>query len=264
MAGIETDKKMTIYNHSFFQDLFCAEKENWWYRGREKIIVDLLRKTFKDRFRKKKILDLGCGTGRMMVVLRDFGQVSGADISDEAITFCQKQGFQNLKKIDAEKSLPFPNETFDLITAFDLLEHLKNDQKILLEINRLLRPQGLLLVTVPALPVLWSKHDEAFGHQRRYLKKDLILKVQKTNFQVIRLTYFNFFLLPGIFLGGRLVNLLFKSKHRSHILKLPSFLNWLVTQIYFAEGFIASKFNMPLGSSLLCLAQKIDKNERNN
>lgn len=244
-------------NIEIYDKMYQLEKNNWWFRGRRKIFLDFLDTTCKDG-RRRRILDVGCGTGIMLGYLAQYGQVKGVDISKRAIAFCQARGFKNVHLGDAQK-LPFPDNSFDVITAFDILEHIKDDQEALKEFFRVLRPGSFVLLSVPAFPIIWSSHDEVLHHFRRYSPTYIKKILRKANLKFSRITYFNTFLFfPAFIFRGSiaLLNKLRVLKEHVDLSERPSLINNLLTQIFNLESTVLRFIDFPFGLSLLVKAEK--------
>src|SRR5207244_1565920 len=128
------------------------------------------------------VLDAGCGTGRNMLEFAGLGTVEGVDASPEAIEFCRRRGLDGVREGQIE-SLPYADGTVDLILATDVLEHLRDDYAALAELRRVAAPGGRLLATVPAYQWLWSQHDAAHHHFRRYTYRLLRSRLQMTGWE---------------------------------------------------------------------------------
>jgi ubiquinone/menaquinone biosynthesis C-methylase UbiE len=154
-----------------YERMFRFEDTYWWFVARRHLIATLLG-DFSGSNRNLSLLDIGCGTGAMLDELEPFGTVIGADFCEEALGFCKRRGANlgnsyRLCRADA-RHLPFPPDTFDAVTAMDIIEHIREDDQAITEIARVLKPGGRLFATVPAFMSLWSGHDEALHHFRRY------------------------------------------------------------------------------------------------
>lgn len=148
------------------QRLAEYEEWYWWHRARQTIVTTLLRRHLPEGVPSRRVLDVGCGAGATSLVLREFGTVLGVDFGVEAATAARGRGLQSAC-MDAGH-LGVRDESFDIVVALDVLEHLDDDVAAARELRRVLKPGGLLLVTVPAYRWLWSDHDVALGHRRRY------------------------------------------------------------------------------------------------
>jgi SAM-dependent methyltransferase len=141
------------------------------------------------------VLDAGCGSGRTMEDLRDYGEVSGIELDPDAAALARARGCGEVE-IGTLEALPWEDGTFDLITCLDVIEHIPDEHLALAELRRVCRPGGWLLVTVPAYQALWSLHDEANHHYRRYARRTLRAAAVATGWRVQRMSSFNSFLLP--------------------------------------------------------------------
>src|SRR6185295_3349533 len=133
-----------------------VEASHWWFVGRRQIIRSFLQRLIPDLQTNREgqaatvhILDVGCGTGANLEMLSEFGAAEGVDVSNEALTFCRQRGLNNVKLGEAEK-LPYPDESFDLVTGLDVVEHLDDDLAGLREMRRVLKPEGVAFLFVPA------------------------------------------------------------------------------------------------------------------
>lgn len=226
----------------------------WWFVGRRAILDRVLRRFGR---RCRKAVDVGCGSGRNMQLLSCHADwVMGFDRSPAALELASAHGFPT-SRADGE-AIPLADSSVDLLTAFDVLEHLDDDLAALDEFHRVLRPDGLLLVTVPAYRFLWSEHDEALMHRRRYIASELHAKLTRTGFQVIKRSYavfFTFFPIVGYRLFRGLIPKNPLAPKASHIM-LPPFLNRFLILLLRLEALMLGKMNLPWGTSIVALAQK--------
>jgi len=237
--------KKSLYNlHS------QLENRHWWFRARQKIILALIDKFFLS-CKGLKILDAGCGTGEFIPLLEKHGQVYGIDNSQEAIKICKNRGFQ--AKRGSLLSVPFSDGFFDLTLALDVIEHIDNDLIALRELKRVTKPDGLILITVPAYQFLWSAHDLAHHHKRRYSSKILKNKLKEAGFEILKLSYFNTILSP-IIISLRLIKKLIHSK-KPDIGTVNPLLNYLLKLLFYIEAPIIKYFNLPFGISLVAVAR---------
>src|ERR1041384_6864579 len=177
--------------------LYQVEDSHWWYVGRRRIIrslVDKIRATLNNP--NPRILDVGCGTGANLKMLADYGRAEGVDISPQAVEFCRERGLDSVK-LGAAEQLPYENDSFELVTALDVIEHLDDDVAGLREIRRVLRRDGRVLLFVPAFMFLWEVLDDVSNHRRRYTLPGLLKAVEAAGFSVEWSSYANIsFFLP--------------------------------------------------------------------
>jgi SAM-dependent methyltransferase len=226
----------------------------WWFVGRRMVLDTVLRWFGK---RTHVAVDIGCGSGGNMKLLAHHADVvMGLDRSPAALELAAAHGFQTANA-DGQ-AIPFADCSVDLLSALDVLEHLDDDMRALEEFHRVLRPDGLLLVTVPAYRFLWSEHDEALMHRRRYVASELHAKLTRSGFRVLKRSYAVFFtFFPIVFY--RLFRGLFPkdplAPKASHI-ELPGFLNDFLIQLLRFEAWMTRAINLPWGTSIVVLAQR--------
>jgi SAM-dependent methyltransferase len=237
---------------------FALEDGHWWFRGRRALAARLLA-LHLPRSPRPRILDLGCGTGANLAALAARGDAFGCDLAEAALGYCRRRGIASLARADAS-GLPFKASSFDLVTLFDVLYHqdIQSDVAVLGEVRRVLKTGGMCLITDSALPSLGGPHDEAFGARERYTRTTLKQRVERAGFQNIRLTYFYFIVFPAIFLVRQIHKLRFSagSAPRSDLAPVSPWLNALLARIMSWEAALAAQINLPLGSSIVCLARK--------
>lgn len=180
---------------SVYDEIYATEDTHWWFRGRRAVIRALLERAGVRA--PVRGLDAGCGTGRNLVEFKWLGEFTGVDPSANAVEFCKARGLESVVQAHIEH-LPFDDETFDLVFAFDVLEHLDDDRRGLRELRRVARPGARLIATVPAYRWLWSQHDDTHQHRRRYVRPQLLAAVRATGWRPLFATYFNSLLLPPI------------------------------------------------------------------
>lgn len=240
----------------FYKEYFYFEEKHWWFCGRWKIVSFFLRIYLKAKM-LPKILDIGTGTGKMFELLSQYGGVTGIDNSRIAIKFCRERGVTNVINADAQ-SIPFKDFSFDFVCAMDIIEHLNNDIISVREFYRVLRRNGILLLTVPAFMFLWGSHDEINIHKKRYNIKEISNIIRRTGFKIEKLSYFNFLLFPVIFFI-RVGKKLLKGKESKSDLKDYAYLiNKVLEGIFSFERFLLKYWNLPFGGSILCIARKME------
>ena len=168
------------------------EDRHWWHIGRRRVVADALERLPLGP--TAQLLDAGCGSGGSLGTLRKFGEVSGIDINPESVALARGRGFEDVRT-GAVEDLPWADETFDVVTLLDVLEHTADDRVTLREMHRVTRVGGHLLVTVPAYQALWSNHDVVNAHYRRYSRRTLRAAALGAGWSVERMTPFNSLLL---------------------------------------------------------------------
>lgn len=235
-----------------YQDLYQLEDKHWWHISKRRAIHKLIEKYSISK--NSKILDIGCGTGKNMEELQEYGSVYGLDSSPEALKFCRKRGLKNLRLGSAEKTNLATN-FFDIITILDVLEH-TDDNKVLTEIRRILKKGGIIVLTVPAFPWLWSRWDEVLDHKRRYTKNTLKKILTFHNFHLIKMTYFySFLVLPSLIIR-RIKQKFSKNFYQSDFKLSNPLLNFFLNNLSKLEFFISEKLYIPFGTSILVVAKK--------
>jgi len=241
--------------------MFQLEDTYWWFVARRWLVRDLLsnyRPTMsRQGVSRPRILDVGCGTGATLELLAEVGQAVGLDSSRDALRYSRRRGKHRLL-LGRGEALPVAEESFDIITALDLLEHIPDDAAAVREFARVLRPGGILLVTVPALPWLWSEHDEALDHLRRYTRKRLQGVLKSAGLRVERLSPLIALLLLPIAALRMLQRLLPKKKSQPETAFIipPRLVNWLLIGLLWFENRWALRWNLLVGVSLMAVARK--------
>lgn len=176
-----------------YDAFFRAEDRHWWFRARRRILGDVLARLYPSG--GLAIADVGCGTGGMLPLLGRFGRVTAVDDAPRARDYCARRGFGEVLTPEAWGAR---KERYDLVTSFDVVEHVEDDVAFLRELGSRLRPGGRLLVTVPAYPFLWSVFDELNHHKRRYTRPRLERAIAAARLEVERATHFNTLLFPPV------------------------------------------------------------------
>lgn len=243
-----------------------VEDTHWWFVGRRAILESFLRTIVADLSESLglggadeipsvplRILDVGCGTGANIKMLSQFGEAEGVDVSDDALEFCRKKGLK-VEKGTAEE-LPYADESFDLTTALDVIEHLDDDVAGLKEMYRVTRKGGRSLIFVPAFMWLWGVQDDISHHRIRYTKRQIVDRLKAAGYEIERATYANFTFFAPI-LGGRTIMKLTGVKPESENNINISALNGLFGKIFSAESLWLKNLNFPFGVSIVVVAKK--------
>lgn len=237
------------------------ERDHWWFRARRRIFARCLERLVP-RTPGGWILDLGPGSGVNLDVLSNHGRLVSLDLSQRSLSTCRQVAAElgassALTRADATR-LPFLDHSLPLVCALDVLEHLPDDLATLREARRVLKPDGHLLLSVPAHPWMWGRQDVLAEHVRRYRRSELRAKVEAAGFEWVRLTYFNALLFPPIALVRLLMRpfLAHSTKRGSDLsVKLPFGLDGLLYWSFALEAGWLPRRNLPWGVSLLGLAR---------
>ncbi len=232
-----------------------VDDHHWWYRGRRRIIrAELDRLALPVGAR---VLDAGCGSGRTLEELVDYGAPAGIELDPDAAELARSRGVAEVL-VGRLEELPWSADTFDLITCLDVLEHTPDDRLTLAELRRVCKPGGFLLITVPAYQALWSLHDEANHHYRRYSRRSLSSAASQAGWSVVRSSSFN-----SVLLAPAAVVRLAQRRFGTHNgytndLELgPGWLNQALEQpLRLEASWLARGRSLPAGLSLLALLRK--------
>ncbi|MBU2623906.1 MAG: class I SAM-dependent methyltransferase [Proteobacteria bacterium] len=236
-----------------YSEMYLNEDHHWWFVSRRMIIKKILSNYLPVK-QERRILEVGCGTGGNLELLSNYGKIHAIEIYDEAIAMADKRGLCHVAKSSLPGDIPFEGG-FDLICMLDVLEHIDDDFSALESVGKRLNPGGKILITVPSCKFLWSEHDVALHHKRRYGKKQLMGLVQVSGFRIIYHTYFNMLLFPVIAVIRSLNNI--NDKECGTDVSMPSrLINLLLTAIFSSERFLLPRISLPFGTSILMLAEK--------
>lgn len=220
--------------------------DNFWHKSKAKLVQVLFEKLNLTSI--PNILDIGCGAGEIVSVLKRFGGLWVNDVNKSAL---MRVNLPENHKLLGDFSKLSVSKKFDVITMLDVLEHIEDDRLAIKKAKALLNPGGFLVVTVPALSVLFSGHDRFLKHFRRYDHQ--VLKRLLGDFNIIYSSYWNFFLFSPFFI----LRLLQKNKEVRGYPKISSFENKLFYKILCFENFLIKKgFHLPIGVSLIAICRK--------
>jgi SAM-dependent methyltransferase len=238
-----------------YQELYDLEETYWWFVGRRSLVRQMVeRHVGKAHLR---LLDAGCGTGGTLSRMTGLGELYGFDFSEFALSLCRDRGFSLLTAGDLT-ALPYQSGAFDVLLSCDVLEHVDEDRVGLAEMARVLKPGGHLVITLPAHAFLWSEHDEALAHRRRYSAKEVRVMLQEAGLEVVKLSpvvTVAFLPILAFRLGQRL------RRHTSDEPKtdlriLPRPLNNMLIGLLSFENWLLRFTNLPVGTSLVAVARK--------
>jgi SAM-dependent methyltransferase len=240
-----------------YERMYQVEDSYWWFVGRRRLANVLIERWITPCCSKPRILDIGCGTGGNLAFLARRGQGTGVDLSPLALSLARRRNLPGLAQASG-LALPYPDQTFDLVTLFDVLYHrwISDDNRAIQEAYRVLRPGGWLLVTDSALPSLWSAHDEIYYARQRYTLAIVREKLNQVGFRAGFFSYTNALLLPFV-AATRTMTRWLPSTGDVDLQPLPGWLNKLLTGVRGLEAaWLGRGGTFPLGSSLICLTQK--------
>lgn len=227
------------------------EDEHWWFQGKKYLVEGILDGMDVPT---GVSLDIGCGTGIFLRMLKKRGTAYGLDISERALSYCRTNKCDSLVRA-AGSPLPFKDNSFSLVTLLDMIEHVDNDLDVMKEVYRVCKPGGLVVITVPAFSFLWGSHDDSHHHKRRYVLPQLREMTLSTGFMLEKETYTNFFIfLPVLF--RRILSRKSASVRESDLRPTPRPINEMLKWIYRFEAFYLKKGKFPWGVSLLMVLRK--------
>lgn len=241
-----------------YYKMYRFENTYWWYRGLHELIARfVLKRRSRHSGESFRILDAGCGTGRMVELLSPLAAVEGIDYSEEAVSLCKDRGLENVTRVDLNTWLP-PDGIYDMVISSDVICNagITDDMNVVAKFHRALKPGGLLLLNLPAFEALRRRHDIAVAGKRRYRKHRTLIQTRQIGFNTVRATY----RLPPLFfvmlLQKHLLERFDKEKVESDLKPLPSAINALLLRLHRIENRLISwGISFPLGSSLFLVLE---------
>ena len=236
-----------------YEQMAELDQRHWWFTARRRILAELIERVVKPP-KDARVLELGAGTGHNLDMLSRFGAVEASELDPIA----RKLASERLGREVKEAALPdlsmFPEASYDLIALLDVLEHVPDDNGSLQAIRTRLKPGGALLLTVPANPWMWSAHDVAHHHHRRYRKGEIDRLAKQAGFEVELLSPFNSLLFPPIAavrLFGKMTG-----KDDSDDAMPGALVNKTLDTIFGLEGSLIGRVPMPFGVSLVAVLRR--------
>lgn len=233
-----------------------AERDHFWFRGLRRFVAPLVAEAVKGKT-SATILDCGCGTGHNLSMLRQHGRAVGIDLTSSGLAFAHRGGERAVAQASATR-LPFADATYDLVTSFDVIYALEDDDERLAiaEMFRVLRPGGHLIVNAAAMDLLRGNHSVLAGEVRRYSRASLDQRLRTAGFEIRRITYTNATILPVV-AAVRLMQRVSGHQESQQEISIPSWpINAAFNGALAIEAAALRIVNMPFGSSLLALARK--------
>jgi SAM-dependent methyltransferase len=228
------------------------DQDHWWFVARRRIIAKLIESHIAPP-PGARILEMGCGTGSNLALLGRYGAVDAVEPDDQARALAAARSGLPVRGGMLPDGVALDDGAYDLIAMLDVLEHIPGDHEALTALRPKLRPGGRMLVTVPAMPWLWSAHDVAHHHQRRYTAKSLRRTFETTGFRVRHLVYFNSLLFPLV-VAARGVGKLTGHKGGDDAMP-PRAVNAVLQRIFAAERYFVARGSLPFGVSLGIVAE---------
>jgi len=233
-----------------------VEERHWWFASRRAIVERFINRLNLPA--DAALFEPGCGTGGNFAMLARHGRVFAMDTDPHALRFATALGKAQVARGSLPDTIPFTGQDFDLILMSDVLEHLDNDVAALRALQHRLKPRGWLLATVPAMQWLWSGHDQAHHHRRRYSATSLRRVARAGGLDVAYLGYFNFILFPvvaGVRLAQRLRNRENAGEASNYTTTPSRPINAILRRVFSSERHLLELMPMPFGVSLLMLGR---------
>ena len=226
------------------------DERHWWYRARRRILETLIARKI-ELPADARILEIGCGTGHNLEMLRRFGRVDGIEIDPAARAVAAKRLGHAIGDAPLPDLTGVPERAYDMVAVLDVIEHVDEDVASLRSIAQRLKPGGKILITVPAFPWMWSAHDEVNHHKRRYTRASLRKAVEEAGLRVEMLSWFNSLLFPlaaAARLAGRVTG-----KSDSDDKLPPKPVNGLFETLFGLERYALGRLPLPPGVSLVAI-----------
>ncbi len=235
-----------------YEVMASVEDRHFWFVQTRAIIRDAM--VAAGLGPDSRVMDLGCGTGGTMRTLKDLVDWTGVDVNPFAARLAQERSGAPVVVAEAAR-LPFDDQAFDGVTALDVLEHIQDDAAALREIRRVLRPGGALIATVPCHPILFSSHDRALQHVRRYTRTGFLERLRDADFTVQRATWVNSLLFP-LAAATRLADRLRPDRKATSDAALGlGPLNDVFLRVFGWERRLLRHVDMPIGLTLMVVAR---------
>jgi SAM-dependent methyltransferase len=237
-----------------YREMADLDQRHWWYRGRREVLADLIRRVVAPPARAQ-ILEIGCGTGHNLAMLREFGNVDAIELDDESRAIAEERLGRKIISARLPELEGVPDRHYDLVATLDVIEHIDEDDAAVAAIAGKLKPGGKFVMTVPAHRWMWSAHDAVNHHKRRYSKADLKRLIEGSPLKLDKIGYFNSLLFP-LAVADRVASKV-RGKDSADV-KLPSRpLNAALEKVFAAERHLVGRLPLPPGLSLFAVASAI-------
>lgn len=240
-------------DRSVYRRLDRLEGEHWWFCARRSILTSVIGR-YAPRRRELRILEAGCGTGGNLATLSRFGQLEAFELDNDARAIAARKLPIDIKQGRLPDGIPYAPGSFDIVAALDVIEHVQDDAASLAQLAAQLTDGGRLIMTVPAMPWLWSRHDEVHHHHRRYTRRHLEEVLKLAGLRPVAITYFNTLLFPAI-AAARLGKKALGIEDRADDAMPSRAVNAALKNIFAFERHLVGRVPLPAGVSLLAVAE---------
>jgi len=236
-----------------FDRMAELDEEHWWFTARRRILAEVISRVVRPP-KTARLLEVGCGTGHNLPMLAHFGEVDACELDDAARTLASERFGRPVREAKLPDLGMFPEGAYDVIALLDVLEHVPDDRPAIDAILTRLKPGGALVLTVPANPWMWSAHDVAHHHFRRYTKRQLKSLALAAGYRIELLSYFNSLLFPAV-AAARIVGKLGGRDAADDSMPSPV-VNGLLDRIFGLEAALVGRVPMPFGVSLVAVLRR--------
>ena len=236
-----------------FDRMAELDQDHWWFIARRRILASLIERLVKPP-KKARVLEVGCGTGHHLKMLGKYGALEACELDDCARALAAKRLGREIKSARLPDLSMFERDSYDVVALLDVLEHVPDDVPSLKAILKLLKPGGALILTVPANPWMWSAHDVAHHHFRRYSRRELQRVVREAGFEIQLLSFFNSLLFPLVAAARVIGKLTRKESADDHLPSAP--VNAVLEKVFGLEAGIVGRVPMPFGVSLIAVLRR--------
>ena len=237
-----------------YEQMAELDERHWWYRARRKILAELIRREACPPA-GAEILEIGCGTGHNLAMLGGFGHVDALELDGPARAIAEGRLGRSVMSAPLPELAGVPQRHYDLVGAFDVIEHIDDDSAAIASIAKLLKPDGKFLITVPAYQWMWSAHDKVNHHKRRYSKRTLRELIEASPLRLDKVGYFNSLLFP-LAVIERFASKL-RGKDDADFKLPPAPLNSVLERTFASERHLVGRLPLPAGLSLFAVASAI-------
>ena len=237
---------------SVYREMAELDDRHWWYRARRDILADLIRREVSLP-PKARILEIGCGTGHNLEMLARFGKVDALELDDEARGIAERRLGRKVMSAPLPELAGVPAHHYDVIGAFDVIEHIDDDAAALASIATRLKSGGKFVMAVPAHQWMWTAHDVVNHHKRRYSKHALKRLIEASPMKLTKIGYFNSLLFP-LAVAERAASKL-RGKEDADVRLPPALLNVTFEKVFAAERYLVGRLPLPPGLSLFAVAE---------